>query len=432
MDSDIIIVGGGAAGMVAAYAAAKSGASVTVLEKMPRPGRKIMISGKGRCNMTNLKDWNEFSEHIHPKAAFLKNAFYNFSSADTLEFFRENGLETVTERGDRVFPASYKASDVVDTLLSAAKKAGASVMTGSEVSGISRDDGIFTLDLVSGKRMTAAKIIIATGGLSYPATGSTGDGYRWAAGFGHKIRHCFPSLTALVPADYKVSGGIPQGKGHISRDLPPSELGKTLMGNQLKNISLTVNIDGHTVMEEFGDADFTDGGLEGPAGFRISRKCVNALENGSKVTVFLDLKPAVKQESLDRRIENLWEEISVDSRSRRKSQDERFRILLGKLMPSGLVNAFLRYHPSTDVRRLGKRMKNWEFRIAGYVGYERCVVTAGGISTDGISQKTMESKLVPGLYFAGEVLDLDGDTGGYNLQTAFSTGFLAGRSAALK
>ena len=204
------------------------------------------------------------------------------------------------------------------------------------------------------------------------------------------------------------------------------------MGNQLKNISLTVNIDGHTVMEEFGDADFTDGGLEGPAGFRISRKCVNALENGSKVTVFLDLKPAVKQESLDRRIENLWEEISVDSRSQRKSQDERFRILLGKLMPSGLVNAFLRYHPGTDVRRLGKRIKNWEFRIAGYVGYERCVVTAGGISTDGISQKTMESKLVPGLYFAGEVLDLDGDTGGYNLQTAFSTGFLAGRSAAHK
>lgn len=432
MDSDIIIVGGGAAGMVAAYAAAKSGASVTVLEKMSRPGRKIMISGKGRCNMTNLKDWNEFSEHIHPKAAFLKNAFYNFSSADTLEFFRENGLETVVERGDRVFPASYKASDVVDTLLSAAKKAGASVMTGSEVSGIFRDDGIFTLDLVSGKRMTAAKIIIATGGLSYPATGSTGDGYRWAAGFGHKIRHCFPSLTALVPADYKVSGGVPQGKGHISRDLTPSELGKALMGNQLKNISLTVNIDGHTVMEEFGDADFTDGGLEGPAGFRISRKCVNALENGSKVTVFLDLKPAVKQESLDRRIENLWEEISVDSRSRRKSQDERFRILLGKLMPSGLVNAFLKYHPGTDVRRLGKRIKNWEFRIAGYVGYERCVVTAGGISTDGISQKTMESKLVPGLYFAGEVLDLDGDTGGYNLQTAFSTGFLAGRSAAHK
>ena len=185
MDSDIIIVGGGAAGMVAAYAAAKSGASVTVLEKMSRPGRKIMISGKGRCNMTNLKDWNEFSEHIHPKAAFLKNAFYNFSSADTLEFFRENGLETVVERGDRVFPASYKASDVVDTLLSAAKKAGASVMTGSEVSGIFRNDGIFTLDLVSGKRMTAAKIIIATGGLSYPATGSTGDGYRWAAGFCH-------------------------------------------------------------------------------------------------------------------------------------------------------------------------------------------------------------------------------------------------------
>ena len=430
--TEIAIIGAGAAGLMAAAGAAKEGAGVLVLEKMPRPGRKIMISGKGRCNMTNLKDWNEFSLHIHPKAVFLKNAFYNFSSDDTVRFFGDYGLKTVTERGDRVFPASYKAADVVDTLMKAAVKPGSRIMTGTEVTDITNSGNGFIVTLASGEDIYAEKVIIATGGLSYPATGSTGDGYRWAENFGHNIRHCFPSLTALVPADYKIPGGNPESRGHISRDIPVSELGKTLMGNQLKNVGLTVCIDGNSVMEEFGDIDFTDGGLEGPVGFRISRKCVKALENGSKVTVCLDLKPAVSQESLDCRIEKLWEEISSDGRNRRKSHESRFRMLLGKLMPASLTDGFLKYFPVTDVRKLGRRLKNWEFRIAGYVGYERCVVTAGGVATEEVSQKTMESKLVPGLYFAGEILDLDGDTGGYNLQTAFSTGFLAGRSAALK
>lgn len=430
MNPDIVVIGGGAAGMMAAYAAGKKGAAVTLLEKMPRPGRKIMISGKGRCNMTNLKDWENFSGHLHPKPNFLKNAFYNFSPADVISFFNGNGLETVTERGDRVFPASQKAMDVVDTLLGAVKQAGATVMTGAEVREIVSENGLFSIRLAGGKEILARKVIICTGGLSYPSTGSSGDGYGWASRFGHTVRHCFPSLTALVPADYKVPGGKPQGKGHISRDLPLSDIGKSLMGNQLKNVNLTVRIDGNPAMEEFGDIDFTDGGLEGPAGFRISRKCVLAIENGSKVTVIADMKPAVSTEALENRISGLWKEISADGRSRGKSHAEKYRILLGKLMPQSLINAFLKFYPSADVARLAGRLKGWEFRIAGYVGYERCVVTAGGVATDEISQRTMESKLVKGLYFAGEVLDIDGDTGGYNLQTAFSTGMLAGESAA--
>ena len=430
MKTDIAVIGGGASGMIAAYAAGKCGAKVTVLEKMPRPGRKIMISGKGRCNVTNLKDWNSFSGHIHPKANFLKNAFYNFTSADTVEFFKAHGLETVTERGDRVFPASYRAMDVVDALQAAVKKAGGDILTGAEAADICKSQEGFTVRLASGEVIAARKAIIATGGLSYPGTGSTGDGYRWAETLGHEIKHCFPSLTALVPAGYKTAGGHSQSRGHISRETPLSDLGQALIGNQLKNVGLTVKIDGNTAEEEFGDIDFTDGGLEGPAGFKISRKCVKAIENGSKVCICLDLKPAVKAESLERRIQSLWEEIIADPRSKKKSGRERMQILLGKLMPVSLIGGFLKFFPDADVRSLGARLKNWEFRIAGYVGYERCVVTAGGVSTEEVSQKTMESKLVPGLYFAGEILDLDGDTGGYNLQTAFSTGFLAGESAA--
>ena len=224
--TEIAIIGAGAAGLMAAAGAAKEGAGVLVLEKMPRPGRKIMISGKGRCNMTNLKDWNEFSLHIHPKAVFLKNAFYNFSSDDTVRFFGDYGLETVTERGDRVFPASYKAADVVDTLMKAAVKPGSRIMTDVEVSDITKSGNGFIVTLASGEDIYAEKVIIATGGLSYPATGSTGDGYRWAEKFGHNIRHCFPSLTALVPADYKISGGNPESRGHISRDIPVSESGR--------------------------------------------------------------------------------------------------------------------------------------------------------------------------------------------------------------
>lgn len=430
METDIVIIGGGAAGMMAAVGAGKCGAKALVLEKMPRPGRKIMISGKGRCNFTNMKDWQDFSAHVHPKAAFLKNAFYNFSPEDTVAFFRENGMESVVERGDRVFPASYKACDVVDTLVKAMKKAGAELVAGAAVTGIRRDQEKFVVSATGMEDISAGKLILATGGLSYPGTGSTGDGYVWAENFGHRTTRRFPSLTALVPSGYKsLPDGMPE-KGHIDRALPLSDLGRLLAGNSLRNITLTALIDGNPAAEEFGDLDFTDGGIEGPCGFRVSRKCVNAIDNGSKVSFRIDLKPAVAESDLENRIGRLWKEIGNDRRSAGKSHRDRFSILLGKLVPMSLAEGFLRSSSGTDVGNLAHRLKNWEFRIPGYVGYERCVVTAGGVATDGISPRTMESRTIPGLFMAGEILDLDCDTGGYNLQTAFSTGMLAGMSAA--
>jgi hypothetical protein len=461
MKSEIMIIGGGASGLMAAYGAAKwlvdngSDAQVTVLEKMPRPGRKIMITGKGRCNFTNVKDWNSFSPHIRSKSNFVKPSFYNLDSLSVVDFFESNGMKTVVERGDRAFPASFHASDVVDTLLRACTGYGVKVLTDYAVTAIEKMADGFKVNTADGLEHRCRKLIVATGGLSYPGTGSTGEGLAWAKGLGHAVRPCFPSLTALVPKGYKTGEVISRGKGHIDRSTPLSEFGKSLAGIQLKNISLAAVIDGSAVESEFGDVDFTDGGIEGPVGFQLSRRCVKAIINGSKVTLRLDLKPGVEATELASRVKSLWDEIARDPRSRGKGDRERCRILLGKLMPWELIPAFLTAHPDiiTVKRKAGTRdgsgrysvgaqqafvnlsgiakaLKQWDFPIEGFVGYERCVVTAGGIDTDELLSKTMESRLVPGLYFCGEVMDMDCDTGGYNLQAAFCTGFLAGQSAA--
>jgi len=439
---DIIIIGGGAAGLMAAAGAAGAAGTgkagrVTVLEKMPRPGRKIMITGKGRCNFTNVKPWNEFQSHIHPKPNFLKPSFYNLTSEKMLEFLQDHGLSCVVERGDRAFPESHLASDVVDTLVRAAERAGAEIHCGKEVVKILPhpvDDCPqgFHIECSDGSTYDCRKLIICTGGLSYPKTGSTGDGYVWAEETGHRIRPLFPSLTAIVPKGYKDTTGSGERamKGHIDRNTPLSDIGRSLCGNQLKNVGLTLHIDGNEVQNEFGDLDFTDGGLEGPIGFKISRRCVNAVMNGSKAYMVMDLKPAVEPEDLAARIAVLWNEVMKDKRSANKQYKDRFRILLTKVMPMSLIPAFLRFFPNSDHKTLAKALKGWKIEVEGFVGYERCVVTAGGINTEDVTPKTLESRLVPGLYFAGEVLDLDADTGGYNLQTAFSTGYLAGQSAA--
>ena len=434
--ADIIIIGGGAAGLMAAAGAAErfaadgSDAKVLVLEKMARPGRKIMITGKGRCNFTNVKPWNEFSAHIHPKPNFLKHSFYNLTSEAMLGFLESNGTETVVERGDRAFPASHLASDIVDALVRAAEGAGAEIHCSKEVSEISRNEDNFRIICSDGSLYHCNKLIICTGGLSYPKTGSTGDGYMWARDFGHTVKTLFPSLTAIVPRGYKEDAPAGDMKGHISRNTILTETGESLCGNQLKNVNLSLYIDGNLAQEEFGDLDFTDGGIEGPIGFKVSRRCVNAIVNGSKAYVVIDLKPAVEIEDLTVRIGCLWNEISKDKRNANKLYKDRFRILLTKVLPMSLIPGFSKLNPGADHKTLAKALKNWKFEIAGFVGYERCVITAGGISLDEITAKTLESKLIPGLYFAGEVLDLDADTGGYNLQTAFSTGYLAGISAA--
>lgn len=401
---DIVIIGGGAAGLYAAATLSSlnmEGASLKVLllEKMHRCGLKIGITGKGRCNLTNTKPWEEFSSHIHPKNIFLKNSFYGMSNLSTMEFFEKIGLPLVVERGDRVFPQSMKATDVPSVLEKHILRGGVEIKKNAPVRQIkSSPDNLFLVEYGEGEELASKKIIVATGGLSYKTTGSTGDGYEFAKSFGHKITQCFPSLTALRPKDYR----------------------EEFQGISLKNVSLQLVVNGNVVQEEFGDLDFTNGGIEGPIGFKVSRKGVHSIINGQKVEVVLDMKPAVSHKQLKERI----------SRELLQLKGNQLKGLLPKLLPQSIVPMFVAAHKNLSIENLPEKLKCWKFAVEGYVGYERCVVTAGGVHLQEVSQKSMESKLVKGLYFAGEVLDLDGDTGGYNLQIAFSTGALAAMSAA--
>ncbi|MBO4634813.1 MAG: NAD(P)/FAD-dependent oxidoreductase [Bacteroidales bacterium] len=496
MRSDIIIIGGGAAGLMAAVGAAGvlaqsgNGGTVTVLEKMPKAGRKVMITGKGRCNFTNVKDWTDFSAHIRTDVNFVGPAWHNLTPEGVIGLLKENGLRSVVERGDRAFPESHMAGDVVDTLLRACTLAGVKVVTDCEVKTIDVTARGFSLDCVQTSRKqvripvadprklkpgkpaptreeltiepveyTCRKLIIATGGLSYPGTGSTGDGYLWAEELGHQVDACFPALTALVPVGYKDANSLqgeikqafrgrtvygkakerkiaplpawyPKFEKHIERITPLSDLGELLNGNNLDNVQLSLFVNGDLVQQEFGDVEFTDGGLEGPLGFMVSRKAVKALIGGQKVSVSLDIKPAVELEKLDADVHAKWDEVIHDPRSKGQSFQYLFRIMLGKLIPWNLTQAFLKMNPKVSVDSLAASLKDWRMDLAGFVGFERAVITAGGIATGEVTAKTLESKKQPGLYFAGEVLDMDCDTGGYNMQVAFSTGYLAGQSAA--
>lgn len=350
MKSDIVVVGGGASGLMAAYSAADSlvaggsDAQVLVLEKMPRPARKIMISGKGRCNFTNVKEWNAFSSHVRANSGMLRPAYYNLTPDALIALFSSYGMKSVVERGDRAFPESHRASDVVDVLVRACTSKGVKIMCDSEVTAMDRKGEKFVLELASGEKCECRRLILATGGLSYPGTGSTGDGYGWASGFGHRITRTFPSLTALVPAGYKMidsEQSDPALPHHIDRGAPLTELGQKLCGVHLKNIGMTLVIDGCIADEEFGDVDFTDGGLEGPLGFRFSRQAVKAMLNGGHVTLVLDLKAAVDAAELLERVRDIYSEIDADPRSLHLKEKEKCRILLGKLMPWELIPGFL-------------------------------------------------------------------------------------------
>ena len=496
MKSDIIIIGGGAAGLVAAIGAAHTlaeggnGGTVTVLEKMPKAGRKVMITGKGRCNFTNVKEWGDFSAHVRTDTNFVSPAWHTLTPEGVINLLKENGMRSVVERGDRAFPASHMAGDVVDTLLRACTLLGVKVVTDCEVKTIDTTARGFSLDCVQTTRKqvripvddprklrpgkpaptreeltiepveyTCSKLVVATGGLSYPGTGSTGDGYLWAEEMGHRVTPCFPALTALVPAGYKEASALageiknafrgrtvygnkkerkiaplpawyPKFDKHIERVTPMTDLGQLFNGNNLENVQLSLLVNGEVVQQEFGDVEFTDGGLEGPLGFMVSRKGVKALIDGQQVAVELDLKPAVEEEKLSEDIHARWEEIIHDERSRGQRFQRLFRILLGKLIPWDLTLPFLDTNSDVSVDSLAHALKAWRLPIAGFVGFERAVITAGGIATSEVVAKTLESKKQPGLYFAGEVLDMDADTGGYNLQLAFATGYLAGQSAA--
>jgi len=410
--ADIIVIGGGAAGVLAAARAAEKGAEVLLLEKNSSIGHKLLLTGKGRCNITNDKGWSEFSRHLHPKANFVKSAFYNFPNTQTVDFFEKDcGVETIVTRGGRIFPKTMMSKTVVNGLRGCLHDKGVNVKYDCDVVSVRKDDdGEFVVSAIDAaqhqmkeKEFTAKAVIVATGGLSYPTTGSTGRGYEIASSFGHEIIECFPSLTALTPVNYDMR----------------------LQGLDLVNVAAILHVDRTIVADEFGDLSFTDGGIEGPIGFKLSRRAVKALRNGSKVDVVIDLKPAVSAEVFSARVAKEAAALNLAKGCDRQG----LRNLLRKFMPAQMVGPFLDSNSDLTVNNMALKLKEWKFRINEYVGYRRAVVTAGGVSTEEINSKTMGSKYVPGLFFAGEVLDVDGDTGGYNLQVAFSTGVLAADGA---
>ena len=410
MRQRLAIVGGGPAGMMAAIRAAETlgdGSRVTLFDKNDRLGRKIYLTGKGRCNLTNRRPWEEFATHLYPDKGFLRFAFRAFSNEALIRYFEEQlGVPTVTLQGQRVYPASLVAGDVARALERRVRELGVEVRYGTSV------DSLAELDAF-------AAVIIATGGKSYPVTGSTGDGYRMAEEAGHSVTTVFPSETALLPKDYD----------------------SALQGQEIKNAGLQLYVDRTLVQQEQGDFNFTNDGLESGIAYHLSRRAVWALINGQRVDIVLDLKPALTEEQLVNRLQRTSGAESTADRHSRLDSNRHARLdsnrharldraSLRLFLPDSLIDPFLRAHPDLNFDKLPSALKAWPFRILDYKGYDRAVVTAGGVSLKEIVPKTMASRLRPGLYFCGEVLDLDGDTGGYNLQIAFSTGALAGVHAA--
>ena len=410
---DVIVIGGGPAGLMAAGQAAEQGARVLLLEKMEKPARKLRITGKGRCNITNAKSWDEFSVHVYPNARFFKAAFYNFPNTALINFFEKNGLALVVERGERVYPASQNAWDVAGTLVRWMERLGVEIRCRAEVLQLKQAGNC--IEAVVAKRdghtetLTAKSFVVATGGLSYPATGSTGDGFRFAQDTGHAIVPQRPSLVGV----------------HVAHHHP------VLCGLALRNIKLALMIDGSVSDEEFGELLFNETGVEGPVMLRLSRKTTDAFRQHKKIDLALNLKPALPTPKLQQRV---FKEI-VETRC------NTVETLLRKFMPAQLVPAFaaaVELIPTRQVAELRQAaidkmvffLQCWKMAVTGIQGYERAVITAGGVSLDDIDHKTMRSRKVENLFFAGEVIDLDADTGGYNLQIAFSTGYLAGKTAA--
>lgn len=409
---DVIVIGAGAAGMMAAGTAAQSGKRVLLLEKMEKSGRKVRITGKGRCNVTNARPAEEFASQVRTNAEFFKQAFAEFNNRATIRFFERRGVKLDIERGDRVFPKSGKAWDIANALLDYCVENGVKILYNTRVKDImALGDKIFGLHYINKRgfvrKEECSQIILATGGVSYPGTGSTGDGYAFAADLGHTIEPLRPSLTPLVTSH-------PQMK----------YLEKLL----LRNIRATLYIDNEPVREEFGEIGFSNRGIEGAVALRVSRDAVDALIDNKKVKLVIDLKPALTEEILRDRIARETAEMEPT---------EFFGELLRKLVPKPLVmplaqeldihsKNYISKLTEAEITRLIRTLKGLTFPIVDYAPFEYAVTTAGGVNCNEVNPYTMESLKVKGLYFAGEVLDLDANTGGYNLQIAFSTGRLAG------
>jgi len=411
---------------MAAGQASGQGAQTLLLEKMDRPGRKLRITGKGRCNLTNVVPLDQFIRHFGPDGRFLRQAFSQFFTSGLLAFFEELGVRTVTERGGRVFPASGQAQDVVDALVRWVGERGVTLGTRSPVERLLVEGGRVTGVQVShrstrkgkataerppaGRVYRAEAVIIATGGASYPATGSTGDGYRLARSVGHAIVSIRPALVPLEAAG----------------DLAPR-----LQGLSLRHVTVRMYTNGEKRAERFGEMLFTHFGVSGPIVLSLSRQAVDALRLGQKVILSIDLKPALDEQKLDARLLR-----DLDAHGK-----QQFRTLLRGLLPRKLVPVCVDltdippHKPGHQITaeergRLRRWLKDFRLEVIGYRPFTEAIITAGGVDTREVDPRTMASRLAKGLYFAGELLDVDADTGGYNLQAAFSTGWVAGRSAA--
>lgn len=413
MDNIIAVIGGGAAGLMASYQAAIRGAKVVLFERNSSLGRKILITGKGRCNLTNIKTLDEFIENIPDNGVFLYGALTRFSNLQLINFFKQLGVSTKVERGGRIFPESDKSQDIVLALKKAINKAKVKVVYNKRVKEL-----IFQKDRVYGVKFYNStdcfycnKVIIATGGCSYPATGSTGDGYGLAKQAGHTIEDIKPSLVPLTTEETWV---------------------KELKGLTLKNVETTVYIDGKDIVSDFGEMLFTHFGLSGPIILTLSRYVVDYLNNKHNVEISIDLKPALTKNELDKRLLRDFD----------KYKRKLFKNALNDLLPKMLIPRFIHecnINPEKPVNQITKedrkkiinKLKNFRLTICG-CRENLAIVTKGGVSIKEINPKTMESKLKKGLFFAGEVMDVDAYTGGYNLQIAFSTGYIAGISATLK
>lgn len=407
--SKVLVIGGGAAGMMAAITAAANGGEVLLLEKNEKLGKKLFITGKGRCNITNAADTEDLFSAIVSNPKFLYSSFYSFTNSQVIDFFEGLGVKTKIERGGRVFPASDHSSDVIRALEREMEQLGVEIYLQAEVKElILKEHVIKGVVLTSGKKLYADTVIVATGGISYPSTGSTGDGYRFAKACGHQVTEILPSLVPMEVKEWYA---------------------KELMGLSLRNIEICVTDGKKKLYQEFGEMLFTHYGVTGPVILSASSIVGKKLKE-KELTLHIDLKPALSEEQLDKRVLREFE----------TNHNRQFKNAVDSLFPSKLRPVIVelsgileekKVHEITKEERLHfvRLIKDFSMTLTGLRGYKEAIITKGGVSVKEIDPSTMESKLVKGLFFAGEVLDLDAVTGGYNLQIAWSTGYLAGMNA---